>query len=80
MAGSSEFSVCQFFDNDTHEYVRRYVTAEEAVNAFFHYTNNVAVKMGIVEKVIITDGGDFTVYQWEKGKGITFDGVHVPGL
>jgi hypothetical protein len=68
-----EFSVVQFFANDeTYEYVRRYVGAEEAIKAFHHYTNNVAVKMGVVKRVIITDGGDDTTMEWIHGKGITF--------
>jgi hypothetical protein len=67
-----EFSVCQFFEDGTYEYVRRYVEAKEAVKAFQHYTTNVAVKMGIVKRVIITDGGDCISMEWQYGKGITF--------
>lgn len=66
------FNVCQFFEDDSYEYVRRYVSAEEAVKAFNYYTNNVAVKMGVVKRVIITDGGDCINMEWEYGKGITF--------
>jgi hypothetical protein len=68
----NEFSVCQFFKDGQYEYVRRYVSAEEAVKAFKHYTNNVAVKMGVVTRVIITDGGDCTNMEWQYGKGITY--------
>jgi hypothetical protein len=67
-----EFHVCQFFEDDTYEYVRRYVGPEEAVKAFQHYTSNIAVKMGIIKKVIITDGGDCIAMEWQKDKGITF--------
>lgn len=67
-----EFSVCQFFEDGSYEYVRRYVSAEEAVNAAKHYTSNVIVKMGITKRVIITDGSDCTVFEWQQGKGITF--------
>jgi|KBSSwiStaDraftv2_1062776.scaffolds.fasta_scaffold2788185_1 hypothetical protein len=70
-----EFSVCQFFDNGEYEYVRRWVGPEEAVKAFAHYTTSLAVKMGKVERVIITDGGDFTNLEWQAGKGFTYDGV-----
>jgi hypothetical protein len=72
----TEFSVCQFFHDGTYEYVRRYVTAEEAMKAFEHYTNNVAVKMGLIHRVIITDGGDCINLEWECGKGITFPKPH----
>ena len=67
----NEFSVCQFFKNGSYEYVRRYVSAEEAVKAFHHYTTNVASRVGIVTRVIITDGGDCISMEWENGK-ITF--------
>jgi hypothetical protein len=79
MAGDAEFSVYQFLSDGTTERVRSFVVAEEAVNAFFHYTNSVAVKLGMVEKVMITDGGDQCVYQWEKGEGITWDGKDKAG-
>jgi hypothetical protein len=73
-----EFNVVQFYSDKAgplagkHEFVRRYVTAEEAVLAARHYTDNVACRTGIIDRVIITDGGDFTVFQWEYGKGVTF--------
>lgn len=67
-----EFSVAQFFDDDHYEYVRRFVSDEEAVKAFAHYTSSVAARMGMVKRVIITDGGDCTNYEWQYGKGITF--------
>lgn len=66
MTKSVKFSVCQFFVTGEYEYVRRYVSAKEAVDAALHYTNNVATKMGIIERVIITDGGDCTVWEWKK--------------
>lgn len=69
---AGEFSVCQFFPNGTHEYVRRGVDAEEAVRVARHYTANVASKLGMVERVIITDGGDDCCFEWKKGEGVTF--------
>jgi hypothetical protein len=66
-----EFSVCQFFIDDSYEYTRRYVDAKEAVEAAHHYCNSVGARMGVVAKVIITDGLDCTVFVWEHGKGIT---------
>lgn len=67
-----EFSVCQFFMDETHEYVRRFVGAEEAVKAAIHYSTSVGAKMGTTVKVIITDGGDLTNWEWRKGEGIVF--------
>ena len=69
---AAEFSVYQFFEDDSYECVRRFVTAEEAVKAARHYTNNVATKVGITRRVIITDGLDCTVFEWLYGKGVVF--------
>lgn len=68
----TEFSVCQFFEDGSHEYVRRYVGPKEAVEAAHHYCNSVAAKCGITRRVIITDGGDSVNFEWQYGKGITF--------
>ena len=67
-----EFSVFQFFEDDSYECVRDHVTAEAAMQAAKHYTNNVATKMGVVKRVIVTDGGDFICFEWVHGKGVTF--------
>jgi len=68
--GEKEFSVYQFLAGDIQERVRHFVGAEEAVRAFYHYTTNVATRMGITERVIITDGGDCCVAEWTKEKGL----------
>jgi hypothetical protein len=68
----NQFSVCQFFTDGRYEYVRRYVGAEEAVKAAAHYTGNVAAKLGVVVRVIITDGGDGIAFEWLKDKGVVF--------
>ena len=70
--GHEEFSVYQFFVDGSYERVRSFVSAENAVKAAMHYTNNVAVKMGVTVRVIITDGGDCTVFEWKKGEGVVF--------
>ena len=67
-----EFSVCQFFPDGSYEYVRRNVSAEEAVTAVKHYTTSVGARIGITKRVIITDGDDCVNFEWEFGKGITF--------
>lgn len=68
----NEYSVCQFFEDGSAEYVRRWVGAEEAVRAARHYTSSVAAKAGITRRVIITDGGDCINFEWQYGKGVTF--------
>jgi len=67
-----EFSVCQFFHDGSYEYVRRFVEAEEAIKAFKFYTSNVAARIGVTVRVIITDGGDMTNAEWKYGKGLTY--------
>lgn len=72
MEYGAQFSVCQFFQDGSYEYVRRFVEAEEAVAAFAHYTQNPASRIGIVRKVIITDGDDCINMEWQFEKGIVF--------
>lgn len=67
-----EFSVCQFFDNGAYEYTRRWVSAQEATEAFQHYTTSVGARLGFTVRVIITDGGDFTNAEWKYGEGIVY--------
>lgn len=69
---SETFNVVQFFEDDTYEYVRRGVGAEEAVRAAKHYTESVGARMGLVKKVIITDSGDETNFEWRQGEGVVF--------
>ncbi len=66
------FSVYQFLINGMQERVREFVPIEEAVAAARHYTGNVAVKMGITTRVIITDAMDRTVFEWRKGEDIVW--------
>jgi hypothetical protein len=70
MAG--EFSVYQFFEDGSYEMVRQFVGPEEAVKAAKHYTTSVAARMGITVRVIITDGGDCTAFEWKYGEGVVF--------
>lgn len=72
MTTEGEFSVCQFFVDGTHEYVRRSVGPAEAVSAAIHYATSVGAKLGTTQRVIITDGGDSTNWEWKYEEGITF--------
>lgn len=67
-----KFSVYQFFPDGRSERVRAFVSAEEAVEAFVHYTSSVGARLGTTVRVIITDGGDFTTAEWEFGKGVVY--------
>lgn len=69
---TNEFSVCQFFEDGSYEYVRRFVSMDDAVKAFKHYTDSVGARLGTTQKVIITDGGDCVNAEWQYGKGLVF--------
>ena len=66
------FSVCQFFEDGSYEYVRRFVVMEEAIKAAIHYSTSVAARMGVTVRVIITDAGDSIVWEWRRGEGIVW--------
>ena len=68
----NEFSVYQFFPDDTWERVREGVSAKEAFMAALHYSSSVGAQIGTTRRVIITDGGDFTTFEWKSGEGITY--------
>lgn len=72
---ASEFSVYQFFPDGSYECVRSFVSAEEAMRAFKHYISSVGARLGTTQRVIITDGGDCTNFEWKYGEGITFPPV-----
>jgi hypothetical protein len=69
---TNEFSVIQFFKDGSYERVREFVSASEAVTAFDHYTTNVASRMGLTSRVIITDASDCIALEWQHRRGITF--------
>jgi hypothetical protein len=69
---NNEFSVYQFFKDESYECVRSFVSAEEAVKAAQHYCTSVGARMGTTVRVIITDGGDCTNFEWKYGEGVTF--------
>lgn len=67
-----EFSVVQFFEDRSYEYVRRFVSAKEAVETCKHYTTCVGAKIGTTVRVIITDGGDNINFEWKYGEGVVY--------
>ena len=65
-----EFSVVEFYDDGYHRYVERLLGAEAAVKLSKLVVDS-AERRPHVTRVIITDGGDFTVFEWQRGKGVT---------
>ena len=49
-----------------------FVDAGTAVHAAKAITDRLAAHEGRVQRVIITDGGDCTVFEWRHGAGVTF--------
>jgi hypothetical protein len=72
MKSEGEFSVWRFFPDDTYDSACRFVDAETAVTTAKRVTDSPAAKLGVVVRVIITDGGDFTCFEWRAGEGVTF--------
>ena len=72
MSEHPEFSVYQFFPDETWERVLHFVTAEEAVSKAKVLTQTVGAKIGTTRRVIITDGDDFCCFEWKFGEGVTF--------
>lgn len=72
MSGDGEFSVYQFFANDSYEEVLRFVDAKTAVEQAHRLTTSIGGRIGTTRRVIITDGGDSTCFEWKFGEGVTF--------
>ena len=72
MTEPGEFSVCQFFANDSYEYVLRSASAKDAVHTAKRFTESVGARIGTTARVIITDADDFTVFEWKFGEGVMF--------
>jgi hypothetical protein len=68
----NEFNVVQFFNNGCYEYVLRHLGPQVAVELAKHCTETIGAQLGLVERVIITDGGDFTCFEWKFGEGVTY--------
>jgi hypothetical protein len=68
----NEFSVWWDDPQGNHHPERRFIGAQEAVELAKNLTQRPAVLLGIIQRVIITDGGDFTVFEWKHGEGVTF--------
>lgn len=79
----SHFSVYQFFQDGSYERVRYHVPVDEAMRAAKHYTESIGARLGSTRRVIITDAGDFTNFDWRYGEGIVYptraEGATFPG-
>jgi hypothetical protein len=69
---TGEFSVYQFFRDEMSERVLQFVDPKTAVECAKRLTESVGGRLGTTRRVIITDGGDYTVFEWKHGEGVTF--------
>lgn len=67
-----EFSVWIFYRDGGHQPEVQRVDAKTAVNLAGRLSGSVGARLGVVTKILITDGGDNTVLQWEFRKGVTY--------
>jgi len=64
-----EFSVYLFMPNQ-HFPVARFVSVERAMQVAQKAVKDHGALY--LERVIVTDGGDHTVFEWTRGKGVTW--------
>jgi hypothetical protein len=67
-----EFSVYQFFFDNSNEPVLRHVDVFTAMRMAKRLTQSAGALVGVTQRIIITDGGDFTVFEWRFGPGVTW--------
>lgn len=72
MSDDELFSVVQFFPDDSYEYVCRNTPARQAVETAKRMTETLGARLGTTRRVIITDDGDCTCFEWKFGEGVTF--------
>jgi hypothetical protein len=70
------FSVYVWNADGKYEQVRTCLPVDEAMQAARRYCTNPAARIGITTKVMITDGGDMSVFEWERAKGVVFPETH----
>lgn len=82
MTERAEFSVWQFFEGGRYQPVVRWVEGKAAVSEAMRLARSVGGRVGTTRRIIITDGGDFTVFEWKFGEGVTYPvdttAVHPP--
>lgn len=66
------FNVVLFFPDGSHVYERRGLDASAAVNLAKECSQRPAALAGIITRIIITDDGDNTVFEWQSGTGVTW--------
>jgi hypothetical protein len=70
----AQFSVFSFFDDESYTPVIRWVSLRRAGQEIDWILNGRACdeRRKVIKRMIITDGGDHTVYEWTREKGVTW--------
>jgi hypothetical protein len=71
-SGEGEFSVWWWDANGEAHAELRGFDAKSAAERAASLAHGPAALFGMIERIIITDGGDFTNFEWKKGLGVTF--------
>ena len=67
-----EFSVYAFRRDGTYWRELSFVSAERAVSHAKYLTEHRFALSGYIARIIITDGGDYTVFEWRFVNGVTY--------
>jgi hypothetical protein len=67
----TQFSVYQFFPDDSCEKVAEFVSGRDAALVASRLINSLGARLGTTRRVIITDGLDCLAWEWRHGQGIT---------
>jgi hypothetical protein len=68
----TQYSVCLWFMDGQYDYDVRFVSMERAVERANQIAHSIGGKLGTTTRIIVTDGGDSIVWEWQYGQGITF--------
>jgi hypothetical protein len=66
------FNVIYFDEEGYWEYALRDVPAQRAVEKAKRMIEIAIEDDNDIDRIIITDSGDMTTFQWERGKGVVF--------
>jgi len=70
--GQDEFTVWWYDPDGNHHKELAHVDAKTAVEFALEFPKRPAGWVGIIQRIIITDGGDFCVFEWKHGEGVTY--------
>lgn len=66
------FSVHQFFADDSHKWVGRGLSAERAMQLTRQCCTSDGARVGATIRVVLVDDGEAVCFEWKHREGITF--------